>query len=189
MRKRALVSTTLLLSSLILSGGTGFAADNEVKEKNINIKISAAIPTSLPVLKTIHDFAENLSTMSNGSIKAKVYDPGKLVPAMEIHDAVSKGQVTAGYTFSMYLAGKIPASPLFASMPFGPSANAYTAWLFEGNGLDLYQRMYDEAGYNVKVFPIGISDTESGGWFRQEINTVEDLKGLRLRWGLLSEAR
>ncbi len=78
MRKRALVSTTLLLSSLILSGGTGFAADNEVKEKNINIKISAAIPTSLPVLKTIHDFAENLSTMSNGSIKAKVYDPGKL---------------------------------------------------------------------------------------------------------------
>ena len=67
-------------------------------------------------------------------------------------------------------------------MPFGPEAPEYLAWLFQGNGLKLYQEMYDQAGYNVKVLPVYIISPETSGWFSKPINTPADLKGLRMRF-------
>ncbi len=120
--------------------------------------------------------------MSGGTLRMKVYEPGKLVPPFEILDAVSTGKVNSGYTTAGYWAGKIPAAPLFSAVPFGPEAGEYMAWLYYGNGLALYQEMYDQAGFNVKVIPCAIIAPETSGWFAKEINAPADLQGLKMRF-------
>ncbi|MEM6945936.1 MAG: hypothetical protein AAF565_19505, partial [Pseudomonadota bacterium] len=120
--------------------------------------------------------------MSGGTLRMKVYEPGKLVAPFEILDAVSSGKINSGYTTAGYWAGKIPAAPLFSAVPFGPEAGEYMAWLYYGNGLTLYQEMYDQAGYNVKVIPCAVIAPETSGWFAKEIAGVEDLEGLKMRF-------
>jgi len=147
------------------------------------LKTPLAFATSLPGLGSpIPRVADQMDLMSGGTLKMKVYEPGKLVPPFEILDAVSTGKINSGYTTAGYWAGKIPASPLFSAVPFGPEAGEYMAWLYYGNGMSLYQEMYDQAGYNVKVLPCAIIAPETSGWFAKEINSPEDLNGLKMRF-------
>ncbi|NOD49022.1 MULTISPECIES: TRAP transporter substrate-binding protein [unclassified Ruegeria] len=147
------------------------------------LKTPIAFSTELPGLGSpIPRVAEQLDVMSGGTLKMKVYEPGKLVPPFEILDAVSTGKINSGYTTAGYWAGKIPAAPLFSAVPFGPEAGEYMAWLYYGNGMTLYQEMYDQAGYNVKVLPCAIIAPETSGWFATEINSPEDLNGLKMRF-------
>ena len=126
--------------------------------------------------------AEQLDLMSGGTLKMRVYEPGKLVPPFEILDAVSTGKINSGYATAGYWAGKIPAAPLFSAVPFGPEAGEYMAWLYYGDGMKLYQQMYDDAGFNVQVFPCAIIAPETSGWFGKEINSPADLEGLKMRF-------
>ena len=119
---------------------------------------------------------------SGGNLKIKVFDPGKLVGSTEILDAVSDGKVEAGWSTAGFWMGKMPAAPLFSAVPFGPDPNEYVAWFFAGNGMSLFQEMYDRYGFNVKVLVGGISPPETSGWFAHEIVKVEDLKGLKMRF-------
>ena len=147
------------------------------------LKTPIAFSTELPGLGSpIPRVAEQLDLMSGGTLKMKVYEPGKLVPPFEILDAVSTGKINSGYTTAGYWAGKIPAAPLFSAVPFGPEAGEYMAWLYYGNGLTLYQEMYDQAGYNVHVLPCAVIAPETSGWFATEINSPEDLNGLKMRF-------
>ncbi|NOD93361.1 C4-dicarboxylate ABC transporter [Ruegeria sp. HKCCD4884] len=147
------------------------------------LKTPIAFSTELPGLGSpIPRVAEQLDVMSGGTLKMKVYEPGKLVPPFEILDAVSTGKINSGYTTAGYWAGKIPAAPLFSAVPFGPEAGEYMAWLYYGNGMTLYQEMYDQAGYNVHVLPCAIIAPETSGWFATEINSPEDLNGLKMRF-------
>ncbi|WP_209504718.1 MULTISPECIES: TRAP transporter substrate-binding protein [unclassified Ruegeria] len=147
------------------------------------LKTPIAFSTELPGLGSpIPRVADQLELMSGGTLKMKVYEPGKLVPPFEILDAVSTGKINSGYTTAGYWAGKIPAAPLFSAVPFGPEAGEYMAWLYYGNGMTLYQEMYDQAGYNVKVLPCAIIAPETSGWFATEINSPEDLNGLKMRF-------
>ena len=147
------------------------------------LKTPIAFSTALPGLGSpIPRVAEQVELMSGGTMRMKVYEPGKLVPPFEILDAVSSGKINSGYTTAGYWAGKIPAAPLFSAVPFGPEAGEYMAWLYYGNGLTLYQEMYDQAGYNVKVLPCAVIAPETSGWFAKEIAGVEDLEGLKMRF-------
>ncbi len=147
------------------------------------LKTPIAFSTALPGLGSpIPRVAEQLDRMSGGTLRMKVYEPNKLVPPFEILDAVSSGKINSGYTTAGYWAGKIPAAPLFSAVPFGPEAGEYMAWLYYGNGLGLYQEMYDSAGFNVKVLPCAIIAPETSGWFAEEIESVEDLNGLKMRF-------
>jgi TRAP-type mannitol/chloroaromatic compound transport system substrate-binding protein len=130
---------------------------------------------------TITWASEKIQTASKGSIQFKLYDPGKLVPPFEVLDAVSNGKVQAGYSCANYWQGKMPSAPLFGSVPFGPQIPGYLAWLYQGNGMKLYQELYDQSGYNVKVLVCGILGPDSGGWFRKTVETPEDFKGLKMR--------
>ncbi|THB77466.1 MAG: TRAP transporter substrate-binding protein [Desulfobacteraceae bacterium] len=171
----------------VLSLGSAMAAP---KEKKIMLKVPTCFSSALPGLgTTIPWVAERIETASNGSLKMKVYEPGKLVAPFEILGAVSSGKINAGYSISGYWAGKIPASPIFSAIPFGPEAGEFMAWMYYGNGMKLYQEMYDSHGYNVKVLACGIIAPETSGWFTKEINSVDDLKGLRMRfYGLGGQA-
>ena len=152
-------------------------------EKKLLLKTPLCFSTSLPVLgDSIPVLAENIKAVSNGNVQIKYYEPGKLIPPFEILSAVSSGKVNAGFGSGAYWQGKIPEAALFSAVPFGPEADEYLAWIFHGNGLKLYQEMYDTAGYNVKVLPYAIISPETSGWFSKPINSIEDLKGLKMRF-------
>lgn len=173
---KKLLTALAVASTLTVTSGV-LAADK------LLLKTPIAFSTALPGLGSpIPRVAEQIKVMSGGSIKMKVYEPGKLVPPFEILEAVSSGKINSGYTTAGYWAGKIPASPLFSAVPFGPEAGEYMAWMYYGNGLKLYQEMYDQAGFNVHVMPCAIIAPETSGWFAKEINSPEDLKGLKMRF-------
>jgi len=153
------------------------------REKKLLLKAPLCFSTSLPVLgDTIPILASDIKAASNGNVQIKYYEPGKLIPPFEILSAVSSGKVNAGFGSGAYWQGKIPEAALFSAVPFGPEADEYLAWIFYGNGLKLYQEMYDNAGYNVKVLPCAIISPETSGWFSKPINSPEDLKGLKMRF-------
>ncbi len=169
--------TSVAIAATMLTAPVAEAADK------LLLKTPIAFSTSLPGLGSpIPRVAEQLQLMSGGTLKMKVYEPGKLVPPFEILDAVSSGKINSGYTTAGYWAGKIPAAPLFSAVPFGPEAGEYMAWLYYGNGMNLYQEMYDQAGFNVKVLPCAIIAPETSGWFAKEINQPGDLDGLKMRF-------
>ena len=176
--KASLAATSI---SIALAGVAMNASAAE--DKKVLLKVPVAFATSLPGLGSpIPKVAEQIELVTNQSIRMKVYEPGKLVAPFEILDAVSQGKINAGYTTAGYWAGKIPASPLFSAVPFGPDAGEYMAWLYYGNGLKLYQEMYDASGYNVHVLPCAINPPETSGWFAKPIEKPEDLDGLRMRF-------
>ena len=106
-----------------------------------------------------------------------------LIPPEGVLEAVSKKIVDAGFSSPAYWAGKISAAPIFLNVPFGPDETERLSWLMEGNGLKLWQEMYDTNGYNVKVIPFSIIPPDTGGWFAKPIESVEDFKGLTVRFG------
>lgn len=175
--------------SILIAGAAAFIAtvgvsDAEAKDKKVLLKTPVAFNTELPVLgDTIKWFADNVKAVSGGTIRVKTYEPGKLVPAFQIHESVSTGKVDAGYTASAYLGGSLKESIIFCTFPFAPDAIPFLAWFYEGNGLKLYQKMYDDAGYNVKAFPLAVMTPEGGGWFTKKIEKPEDWKGVKLRIG------
>lgn len=145
-------------------------------------EMTSAFGKNLPILGTAAvGFTEKINSISN-DVEFEHFDPGELVPALEALDAVSSGSVDAAYTTSGYWQGKIPAASLFAAVPFGPEAGEFLAWMLYGDGAELFQRMYDENGYNVHVIPCGIIAPETSGWFKNEINGLEDLEGLNMRF-------
>lgn len=151
-------------------------------EKKVLIKLPVAFNTSLVGLGTpVKSFKSGLESISS-TLKVKIYEPKKLVAPFEILDAVSTGKVNAGWTISGYWAGVMPEAAIFSSIPFGPEAPEFISWMYEGNGLKLYQKMYDDGKYNVHVVPCSISSPETAGWFKKEIKTKEDLEGLKIRF-------
>lgn len=165
--------------AVMMTAGAAFAAD---KEKSILLKMPLAFPSTLPILGEGAVYFENLINSMDDTLKVKIYEPGKLMPAFEIHDAVSTGKVNAGYSISGYIQGKIPAAAVFSSLPFGPGVEVFASWFMEGNGTKLYQEMYDSNGFNIKVLPITVYTAETAGWFKKPINSVEDFKGLNIRF-------
>jgi TRAP-type mannitol/chloroaromatic compound transport system substrate-binding protein len=180
--------TQLAIGVSAIASALSLAAPAQAADK-VLLKTPIAFSSTLPALgTTISWVSERLDTVSDGSIRMKVYEPNKLVAPFEILDAVSSGKVNSGYALPIYWQGKIPAGPLFSAIPFGPEAGEYLAWMYRGNGLKLYQEMYDHYGYNVHVLPCAVLSPETSGWFSKPIESPEDLKGLNIRFAGLGGA-
>ncbi|MGY8869732.1 MAG: TRAP transporter substrate-binding protein [Pseudomonadales bacterium] len=175
--------TKSVISAAVLAGVAATAIMPAQAADKMLLKTPIAFGSHLPALGTpIVWVADQLKLVTDGKIKMKIYEPGKLVSPPEILDAVSSGKVNSGYATAGYWQGKMPAAAIFSAVPFGPEAGEYMAWMYYGNGLKLYQEMYDTSGFNVKVIPCAIISPETSGWFNKEINTPEDLKGLNMRF-------
>lgn len=137
-------------------------------------------PPGLPGLGVgANHIAERIGRASNGRLKVKVYAGGELVPALEVFDAVSRGTAQMGHDAAYYHRGKVPAAQYFTSIPFGMNGNEMTAWLYYGGGLELWREYY--AQFDLVPFPAGLTGVQMGGWFNKEINSVDDLAGLKMR--------
>jgi len=123
--------------------------------------------------------SKDLDVMTKGQLKIKVFGGGELVPAFGVFDAVSQGSVEMFHSASYYWAGKLPASQFFCSVPFGMSPQQSNGWYYEGGGLELWREAY--APYNLIPFVAGNTGIQMGGWFRKEIKTAADFKGIKYR--------
>jgi len=171
---------TVLALSLALAL---FMAAGPALGKNVRIKVTGHIPSKLPGIgEEMNNFIKEVENVSQGGVKIKFYEPGKLVPPTGVLEAVSKGLVGGGFVTPAYWTGKMSAAAIFHNPPFGMEPLESLAWFYKGNGLKLYQEMLDKAGYNVKILPCIYIPAESGGWFAKEIKTPEDIKGLKVRW-------
>ncbi len=173
--KRTGLRIAALATTLALAAGAAQAADK------LRWKVPNAFPSHLPALgDNVQQVADFLKEASGGEIQFKIFEPGNLVPPLELSDAVRDKTIDAGYTWLGYDAGKIPSAPLFAARPFGMEPWEYTAWWYEGGGQKLADEVYGKR--NIKPILCGITGPETAGWFRKEIKTMEDLKGLKIRF-------
>ncbi len=127
----------------------------------------------------VDNLAECIAAASNGRLQIKVYAAGELVPAFEVFDSVSRGTVECGHGASYYHKGKVDAAQFFTAVPFGLNYLELNGWLYYGGGLELWRELY--APFNLVPFPCGNTGVQMGGWFNREINSVADLKGLKMR--------
>lgn len=149
-------------------------------QKTFQWKMVMAWPKNFPALGTSAEvFANNVNAMSNGRLQIKVYGAGELVPALEVFDAVSQGTAQIGHSSPYYWKGKITAAQFFTTTPFGMTALEMNSWMQFGGGQELLQEIYDP--FNLVVFPVGNTGMQMAGWFNKEINSVGDLKGLKMR--------
>ena len=137
-------------------------------------------PKDFPGLGTgANQLAKYITEMSNGRLKVSVYGGGEIVPPFESFDAVSKGTAEMGHGAAYYWKGKTPATQFFAAVPFGLNAQETNGWIYHGGGQELWDSLY--AQFNLKPFLAGNTGVQMGGWFNREINSVDDLQGLKMR--------
>ncbi|TQV82614.1 ABC transporter substrate-binding protein [Exilibacterium tricleocarpae] len=143
-------------------------------------KMVTTWPKNYPGLGTAPEtFARFVDAMSNGRLQIRVYGANELVPALGVFDAVSSGSVEMGHGAGYYWKGKISSAPLFTAVPFGINAQEMNGWLHYGGGLELWREIY--APFNLIPFAAGNTGVQMAGWFNREINSVDDLKGLKMR--------
>lgn len=123
--------------------------------------------------------AERVSEMSDGAMTLEVFEPGKLVPPLQIFDAVSAGDIEAGYAWMGYEQGQIPASALFGARPFGLEPADYVAWYYYGGGQELVREVYEP--HNVYPIFCGTISPEAAGWFTFPLEDLEQVRGLKFR--------
>jgi len=123
--------------------------------------------------------ARNIEKLTDGRITVKVFAAGELVPALQCFDAVREGTAELGHDAAYYHLSKSEATAFVCAFPFGMTANELDAWVHHGGGQALWDELY--AGFGLKGFLAGNTGTQMFGWFRREINTVADLKGLKMR--------
>jgi len=156
-------------------GSPGLITDRRYKWKMVT-----TWPPNFPTLADgAHLFADLVRSMSAGRLDIQVFAAGELVPPLEVFDTVSSGVAEMGHSAAYYWAGKIPAAQIFTTVPFGMNAQQTNAWLRAGNGLELWQELY--APYGLLPLPGGNTGVQMGGWFHREINSMKDLKGLKIR--------
>ena len=191
MKRRDFVQRALPAAALGMAGcASGDSSDRSGSEADslpsiqtsptVRWTLTSSFPSALDTIYGSCDvLAERVAAMSEGRFTIRVFEPGEIVPALQVMDAVQQGTVQVGQTASYYFIGKNPALAFDTCLPFGMSSRQQTAWLFEGGGLELVRELF--ADFGILPFPAGNTGAQMGGWFQREIHTASDLRGLNIR--------
>jgi TRAP-type mannitol/chloroaromatic compound transport system substrate-binding protein len=168
----------LLATGALLLGGLADRA--EAADAKYQWKLAQSWTTGFPVFgDAVIKMADMVKTMSNGEMEIRIDSVNKHKAAFGILDMVKEGQYEMGHSASYYWKGKDVNTMAFTTMPFGMIAPEQYAWFYYGGGMELMKKVYDKHG--VYSFPGGNTSNQMGGWFRKEIKTLNDLKGLKMR--------
>ncbi|WP_301376926.1 MULTISPECIES: TRAP transporter substrate-binding protein [Thalassolituus] len=179
-RLLVMVAAALVLSACNKDCEPQAGASGAEPAKTFKWKLVTSWPKNFPGLGTAPErFAEQVEQLSGGRLTIKVYGAGELVPALQVFDAVSQGTAEMGHSGAYYWKGKASAAQFFTSVPFGLTAQEMNGWIQYGGGQALWEEVY--APFNLLPLPGGNTGVQMGGWFNKEINSVDDLKGLKMR--------
>ena len=179
MQRRKFIGTGAGMAGILAAGAAPAFAQGAGE---IKWRLASSFPKSLD---TIYGAAEVMSkrvaAATGGKFQIQVFAACEIVPGLQVLDAVQNGTVQAGHTAPYYYWGKDAAFALDTAIPFSLNARQTNAWHIFGGGLELFREFYK--GYNIYNMPSGNTGAQMGGWFRKEIKTVADLKGLKFRIG------
>ena len=177
MRRRNFIQR---IGGTVAAGTVASAPSLAPAAEQIHWKMVTAWPKNFPGLGTNANLlAKSIEQMTGGRMVVKVYGAKELVPAFEVFDTVSSGTAQMGHAGAYYWKGKSEAVQFFSSVPFGLTAQEMNAWLYYGGGMELWREIYDRFGLIPAA--TGNSGVQMAGWFNKEINSMEDLKGLKMR--------
>jgi TRAP-type mannitol/chloroaromatic compound transport system substrate-binding protein len=167
------------------AAATDASAAPVVEQPVIKWRLASSFPKSIDtIFNTSKIVAERVAVATDGRFQIEVFAGGELMPGNQVMDAVQKGTVPIGHTASYYFVGKDPALAFDTAIPFGMNSRQHAAWIWQGGGMQLIRDLFSE--FNIHTIPCGNTGAQMGGWFRKEINTLADLKGLKLRIGGLA---
>ena len=170
-----------LAAAAIVAGLTMALSTPAGAQGTVRWKMPSAFGSKLPHLGTSAvRFVKNVEEMSGGSLEIKFFEPGALVPGLECFDPVSKGSVEACWTTPGYDTGKYTALAFFTTVPFGPAFGEFMAWKMFGGGNELRDEIY--AKHNMIAIDCFAIGPETSGWFRKEVNSLEELRGMKMRF-------
>lgn len=174
--------------SFLTAAGVGMAASTLAapaiaqSQPEIKWRLASSFPKSLDTIFGAADvIAKRVAAATDNKFQIRSFAAGEIVPGLQVLDAVQAGTVECGHSANYYYVGKDPTFAFDCAVPFGLNARQQNAWMTIGGGLELMREFFKE--YNVIQFPAGNTGVQMGGWFRKEIKSVEDLKGLKMRIG------
>ncbi|MCZ4353941.1 substrate-binding domain-containing protein [Roseovarius aestuarii] len=172
-----------LRGSAVAATGATLAAPAIAQSKpKVTWRLASSYPKSLDTLfASSEEMAKAVYDLTDGQFEIQVFAAGELVPPLGIADSVGDGTVEMGHTGSYFYMGKDPAFAFGTAMPWSGNARQYQAWMHEAGGNDLLNEVL--ANFNLINLPAGNTGTQMAGWYRKEINTLDDLKGLKMRIG------
>ncbi len=170
---------TVAAAGLVGAAALGAAGDAEAQK--VRWKMQSTFPSTLSIVGEAGPrFSDAVKAMSGGDLNIKFYEPNALVPSLQGFDAVEAGSIDALWGTAGYHTGKYPALSFFSAVPFGPRAGELLAWLDYGGGRDLYNEIY--AKHDLFGLHCGAIAPETSGWFREKLNSIDDLKGQKMRF-------
>jgi TRAP-type mannitol/chloroaromatic compound transport system substrate-binding protein len=182
MQRRKFIKTAGVGAAGVAAASTVAAPAIAQGIPEVKWRLTSSFPKSLDTLYGGSEvFAKACNEMSDGKFQVRVFAAGEIVPALQVTDAVQNGTVEMGQTAAYYYFGKHPNFVFETGLPFTMNQRQYYAWLYNGGGNELIQEFYKE--YNIRSFVFGGTGGQMGGWFRKEIKTLEDMKGLKFRCG------
>jgi TRAP-type mannitol/chloroaromatic compound transport system substrate-binding protein len=166
---------------LLGAAGAGLAAPALAQSApEVRWRIASAFPRNLDVLYgTGERITQRVAALTDGKFQIRFFAAGEIVPGLQVLDAVQAGTIEGGHTPVYYYTGKDPSFAFFTALPFGLNARQNLAWLSHGGGGELAAELLRD--YNIIGFPAGDTGAQMGGWFRNEVKSVDDLKGLKFR--------
>ena len=174
--------TFLQKAGLGIAASAAVAPANAQQSPTISWRMTSSFPKSVDTLWNTAEFiARRVAEVTEGRFQIRVFGPGEVVPALQALDAVQAGTVECAHTAPYYFVGKDPAFAFGTALPFGMNSRMQSAWQYYGGGNEALALLYKD--YGVIGMPAGNTGAQMAGWFRKEIKTVADLKGLKFRVG------
>src|SRR5712672_2638695 len=182
MQRRKFLRTAGVGGATIAAAGTLAAPAIAQSMPEVKWRLASSFPKSLDTIYGAgEDFSKRVAAITDNKFQIRVFAAGEIVPGLQVVDAVQNETVECGHTASYYYVGKDPTFAFDTAVPFGLNTRQHNAWVYYGGGLELMREFYKD--YNMTSFVMSNTGAQMGGWWRKEIKSPEDLKGVKFRIG------
>ena len=182
MQRRKFLRTAGVGGGAVAVAGTLAAPALAQSMPEVKWRLASSFPKSLDTIYGAGEFfAKRVAALTDNKFQIRVFAAGEIVPGLQVVDAVQNETVECGHTASYYYVGKDPTFAFDTAVPFGLNTRQHNAWVYNGGGLEMMREFYKE--YNLTSFLMSNTGGQMGGWWRKEIKSPEDMKGVKMRIG------